>query len=548
MQALRGLYERSREWNERNLWSERIRWSRGGEAVRRATVRGGSRGEGEVLRDNPRRRLIHLSDPDAGELLVKQFRVTSGRHPLRERLKVRLGRSPADREWRVLASLHEAGIPVPTPLAVGALPSGDRILVMSFVDGRPFPASLAESTTTKWEALRRLGALVTRTHEAGFVHGDLHSENVLWTEEGPLLLDLQHASRSRSRRARARDLGDLDYSLWQRASLADRVRLRAAALGVTPPFDAAARAALRAVGSTAIARAARHGRSRTRRSLRPGRLYARLQLAEGEGMRLRELPETDVHQAFATHREALAANDRQVLKSDERSLISAVEVAGRRVVVKEVPFRGLARSVADVVRGSAARRAWLGGHGMIARGVGAARPLAFVEWRRGGLVAGSVVLLEDLRPFPDALDAAARGDHESVLIALTSLVATLHRRHIDHGDLKSTHGGAGWVPGAVADRPGGGAVSPPHPTEAATPGPGPAQRFATRLVPEPRPSPRLRTLRDRAPLPRGQRPRARAPGGDEPRSPPSLERRGNRELRPRSGRLAQEALSRVSHW
>jgi tRNA A-37 threonylcarbamoyl transferase component Bud32 len=310
---------------------------------------------------------------------------------------------------------------------------------MSFVDGRPFPTSLGESTTTKREALRRLGALVTRTHEAGFVHGDLHSENVLWTEEGPLLLDLQHATRSRSRRARARDLGDLDYSLWQRASLADRIRLRAAALGVTPPFDAAARAALRAVGATAVERAARHGRSRTRRSLRPGRLYSRLRLAEGEGMRLRELPEDDVRQAFGAHRKALAANDRQVLKSDERSLISAVEVAGRRMVVKEVPFRGLARSVADVVRGSAARRAWLGGHGMIARGVGAARPLAFAEWRRAGLVVGSVVLLEDLRPFPDALDAAARGDPEAVLTALTSLVATLHRRHIDHGDLKSTH-------------------------------------------------------------------------------------------------------------
>ena len=50
-----------------------------------------------------------------------------------------------------------------------------------------------------------------------------------------------------------------------------------------------------------------------------------------------------------------------------------------------------------------------------------------------------MVLLADLRPFPDALDTAARGDPEAVLTALTSLVATLHRRHIDHGDLKSTH-------------------------------------------------------------------------------------------------------------
>jgi UDP-glucose:(heptosyl)LPS alpha-1,3-glucosyltransferase len=431
--ALRRLYERARRR------SQPIRWHRGSQAGRHATGRPGGCAEGTVLRDNPRRRLIRLSDPEGGEVLVKQFRAASGRHPVRERLKIWLGRSPADREWRALGALRRAGIPVPAPLALGVLPGGDRLLVMSFVEGDPFPTVLEGSSTARWDALRRLGTLVTRAHEAGFIHGDLHSENVLWTEAGPVLLDLQHARRSRSRRARRRDLGDLDYSLWRRASLAERVRLRSAALGVTAPFDAAARAALRAVGSAASAKAARHARSRTRRSLRPGRLYARLRLAEGGGMRARELSEAEVRQALAAHRESLAAGDRRVLKSDERSRISAVEVAGRRVVVKEVPFRGVARGVADRVRGSAARRAWLGGHGLIARGAGAARPLAFVESRRGGLVAGSAVLLEDLRPHPDALDAAARGDPEAVLTALSSLVATLHRRHVDHSDLKSTH-------------------------------------------------------------------------------------------------------------
>jgi len=49
------------------------------------------------------------------------------------------------------------------------------------------------------------------------------------------------------------------------------------------------------------------------------------------------------------------------------------------------------------------------------------------------------VLLEDLRCLQDARDAASRSDCEAVLDALAGLVATLHRRQIDHGDLKSTH-------------------------------------------------------------------------------------------------------------
>jgi tRNA A-37 threonylcarbamoyl transferase component Bud32 len=371
--------------------------------------------------------------------MLKQFRVGSGRHPLRERLKIRLGRSPAEREWRNLVALHGAGVPVPAPLALGVLPSGDRLLAMSFVEGRPFATVLKEAATNRRDLLGRLGALVTRMHDAGYIHRDLHIGNVLWTGAGPLLLDLQHAGRGRSRRVRSRDLGDLDYSLWRHASLTDRVRLRAAALRVSPPFDTAAREALRAVGGAASTRADRHGRSRTRRSLRPGRLYARLRLAEGGGMRLREISEAEVRQALAAHREALASGDRRLIKRDDRSRISAVEVAGRRLVIKEVPFRGLARSFVDLARGSAGRRAWLGGHGLIARGVGAAHPLAFVESRRAGLVVGSAVLLEDLRSLQDAREVATQGDSEALRDALAGLVATLHRRRIDHGDLKSTH-------------------------------------------------------------------------------------------------------------
>ncbi len=433
VRALLGLYERARRWNQR------VRWYRVSETVRRVTELKETCSEGEVLHDNPRRRLIRLSDHGGGDLMLKQFRVSSGRHPLRERLKLRLGRSPAELEWRNLVALYGAGVPVPAPLGLGILPSGDRLLAMSFVEGRPFATVLGESATQRWDALGRLGALVTRMHDAGYIHRDLHIGNLLWTEAGPLLLDLQRARRSRSRSARNRDLGDLDYSLWRHASLADRMRLRAAALVISPPFDPAARAALRAVGGAASARAARHGRSRTRRALRPGRLYARLRLAEGGGMRLREISEAEVRQALAAHREALASGDRRLLKRDERSRISAVEVAGRRLVIKEVTFRGLARGFVDLVRGSAARRAWLGGHGLIARGVGAARPLAFVEAKRGGLVAESAVLLEDLRSLQDACEAASRDDREAVLAALAGLVATLHRRQIDHGDLKSTH-------------------------------------------------------------------------------------------------------------
>jgi hypothetical protein len=90
------------------------------------------------------------------------------------------------------------------------------------------------------------------------------------------------------------------------------------------------------------------------------------------------------------------------------------------------------------VRGSAGRRAWRGGHGLLVRGVGAARPLAFLERRVLGLPIASLVVLEDLRPAEPA-DAGTALPPEAVVEALGRLARALHRRGVDHGDLKASH-------------------------------------------------------------------------------------------------------------
>jgi hypothetical protein len=109
-------------------------------------------------------------------------------------------------------------------------------------------------------------------------------------------------------------------------------------------------------------------------------------------------------------------------------------------VVKEVLPRGLWRRLADFFRGSPARRAFRGGHGLAARGLGAATPLAYLERRKLGLPAGSLVFLEDLRPalpadaFPGGPEALGRA-----VAALGRLARDLHARGVDHGDLKASH-------------------------------------------------------------------------------------------------------------
>jgi hypothetical protein len=166
-----------------------------------------------------------------------------------------------------------------------------------------------------------------------------------------------------------------------------------------------------------------------------------LRLPQGSGLRLDRFPEAAAAQALEAHAETLRRGGERVLKRDHRSRITAAVVDGQAVVIKEVVKGGAGRHLADGFRGSPARRAWCGGHGLLARGIGACTPLAFLETRRRGLPVASTAILEDLRPAVPSTQYAARGTVEAgaVLDALCQLAIALHRNRVVYGDLRAQH-------------------------------------------------------------------------------------------------------------
>lgn len=418
-----------------------LRW-RAGDAGARAAVEAWWRGRPPAspggAADVPRLRSLERLHPDDGPpLWLKRFR----RRGLDRGPRAWLRGTPADREWRALWRLAERGAPVPAPRGRALGPGGEDLLVLEHRPGAPASALRGAPPRRRRAGLEALGRAVARLHRAGFVHGDLHLGNLLCGVQGAVLLDLQRARRRTGARARARDLGALDFSLAHAGfSRADRLRVRRAALGLAPgDRSQAARRALRAVGRAARRRALGYWRSRTRRAGRPGRRFAALRLGGRRGLRCREFPETAAERALDLH-EATADAEAECLKSDHRSRITAVRAGGRRVVVKEVRKSGPGRRVADLLRGSPARRAWLAGHGLAARRLGAARPLAYVEWRRLGVPLRSAVILEDLRPAVSAQDADRRDFPDSGLAdAFARLLRDLHARGVEHGDLQALH-------------------------------------------------------------------------------------------------------------
>ena len=100
-------------------------------------------------------------------------------------------RSRSFREWRLLRRLHNAGLPVPNPIAahvhrIGALYTAD-IITTYLPDTRKLSAFIAEHAVPR-DCWRRIGRMVRAVHEHGVDHPDLTAHNILLDARDQLFL------------------------------------------------------------------------------------------------------------------------------------------------------------------------------------------------------------------------------------------------------------------------------------------------------------------------------------------------------------------------
>ena len=303
-------------------------------------------------------------------------------------LKVFLERSRnSSREARALTRANLSGITVPE-----VLDSGPGWIATRFL------TSARPAVRTDFEAIL---AATAKAHARGFLHGDLHLGNLLVDDGRVVFLDLQ----------KARFLPWLPPVLrrWELGYLAF-------SLGEPLP------AALAHVRFWRDRRAHTHWRSRTRRCVQESGSFTAFTFEGQKGFRRREVDGAALGEALAT-----------------------LEVAER---LKQGPNGRLYRSGAWILKEldsvSGARRAWLCGNGLQARGFSTGRPLAWVgRWlvmHDGGQTLDHWVQSEFAR--------ASVAVRDELAACLGSLLATLHRRGVYHADLKANN--ILWSPGGSA--------------------------------------------------------------------------------------------------
>ncbi|HXZ86223.1 MAG TPA: phosphotransferase, partial [Myxococcota bacterium] len=293
----------------------------------------------------------------------------------------------AAREARALARARARGVPVPELLARGA-----------------------NWTATRWQEGARPAArgdlpLLLRAigdaHARGMLHGDLHLGNLLVRGGEVLFLDLQRARFLPWIPAllRRRELGFFAYSLLD-------------------PLPSE----LEPVRFWRDRRAQRRWRSRSARCLAETGGFTAFEHAEARGFRRRD--------------------------ADPAALRAGLAALAQLAPLKSGPGGRLFRRAPWVVKefpsARGARRAWLGGNGLEARGIATCRPVAW---------AGRWLVMEDggatLSDWVDREFAKCGGEERAELArALGELLARLHARGVYHADLKANN--VVWRPGEPA--------------------------------------------------------------------------------------------------
>ncbi len=403
--------------------------------------------ETRTLSESAYRKVVMLSSPALkSSVAVKVFLPATVRRTLAKRWIARIKgvtrQSAAEREWAALGRLAATGVSISEPLAFGRQRGGGAVMVTRYVaNAKTLDAALIGYPFEQRRLLRSVGALVHRFHKSGYLHGDLHIGNILIGDSGPVLVDLQRVREIKRPDDRLQDLAFLDFSLFHLGvSQFNRLRFRIAALGLGPFRVAHERQMLRDIGQASQARGVEYYAGRTRKTLRAGEGFAAVCDRDWKGLRKSDFPEASVQAALAAHRAMALTGGEGMLKFDHRSQVSRVEVRDVSVIVKQVVKTSLRKQLADVFRGSAARRAWVGGHGLQLRGLDAATPYAFFEKRRYGVPTESIVLLEDLSVWPRVSDITPDEPGAATLPGqLTKLIIELHRNQVVHGDLQSIH-------------------------------------------------------------------------------------------------------------
>jgi tRNA A-37 threonylcarbamoyl transferase component Bud32 len=370
------------------------------------------------------------------------------------RVKPLLRHSAASREWVVSREAYRRQAPVPQPLAFGEERGGRlakrSVLVSEGLEGVPLSDFywVAPAPEEKRILIAEVGRAIRRVHDAGLLQPDLHAGNLFFCPgKGIFLLDLQRGRLGPplSVSERLRNLAVLAGSFDGLLSRTDRLRFWQA-YAAEQLFRGGERKSLWARLQVLEHRYRRRAwRAKDRRCLRESRMFSVFDGGGFRGFCQRRQMLPGLRELLTAPHSLVDGTGCLVLKDSRTTKVARCRPWpwGPEVFAKRYKYQGVAHGLKGLLRPSRSRQAWIAANALVARGIATARPLAYLERRRFGVLQDSYLITavaEGVQLQEWSLRFATPGapfvEKRQLLGEVASLVRRLHDKGVSHRDLK----------------------------------------------------------------------------------------------------------------
>ncbi len=405
------------------------------EGVKTRLLHASGPGTVELIKDN-RKRSVYFLPPASAVAPGLYIKHNHGAGP-RDRVK-RCWRHKGRDEYRTGLQLSKHGIATPVAVAWG---EADRSQTFSVTEALPdvmdfFPAweKVREHQDERAAFLQKLGVFLERLLGCGVYHPDMHAGNIMVRLTFPLdpaffLLDTHGVKlKKHPLKTHIQQLYGWLSGLEQELTLAEMRHLATPLAALSGVKDTPLEL-WREILQGAMQAEKRRWPGRRRRYLGKSSICQCQRLESGQWLLAGEFSIETANDILAAHQQAVA--DRNLLKNDRKRRLSRVLHAGRSYVVKEfLPVAG------GRARGKA-RRTWLNACRLAAMALPVIQVYAlYLDRRNHGIVifhdAGSGNL-------PGRLGGLPYQRRCQLINATARLVAGLHQRGVDPGDLKASN-------------------------------------------------------------------------------------------------------------
>ncbi len=303
-----------------------------------------------------------------------------------ESLKYALSRSKAEKEWLISQQLEIKEIAVPGSLGWMKKVSHGFVSESYYLsEAIGSGVSLAEGVVdvASDSLIAGLAKMVHRIHAAGLFHRDLHAGNFLYDGDSLFLTDLHRAEivRALSAGQRTWNVAQLFHSMRSRWTREDQRSFLEKYFRGWRQDAINKEDFLGAVLFQMDRLQKRQWRSRTKRCVKESTDFTR---EKGNGVavyRRRDFSEDLLESLIEEGPRTIHAGSSDLLKDSPEVTVCISAQEGNRICLKHFHYPSRFTRLKERFRQSRGLRAWIGGNGLMVRGIRCPRPFALVEKR-----------------------------------------------------------------------------------------------------------------------------------------------------------------------